>query len=99
MVVPEQRDETGAIEFAGHDAVLVCAVAKRKGYKIALEIVIAAHRAVGSHNKQLLVFGPAQAFDCALVPLLSVSCRLACGLGGMRGLRTVMLRISLPAQL
>jgi hypothetical protein len=44
-------------------------VAQREGHKVALQAVIAAHRAVLRHDEQLLVVGPAQALDRALVPL------------------------------
>ena len=58
MVVPEQRNETGAVELAGHDAVVFCAVAEGEGYEVALEVIVAAHRAVRCDDQQLLVFRP-----------------------------------------
>jgi hypothetical protein len=45
------------------------ALAESEGYKVALEIVVAAYRAVGCDYQQFLVFRPPQALDSALVPL------------------------------
>ena len=69
VVVPQQCDETGAIELAGLDAVFLCAVTKRKGYEVALEIIIAAHCAIFRDHEQLLVVGPAQSLDRAFIPI------------------------------
>lgn len=68
MVVAQQRDEACGVEPARHNAVHVGVVAQREGDKVALEAVIAARRAVGRDDEQLLVVGPAQALDGALVP-------------------------------
>jgi hypothetical protein len=46
VVVPEKRNETGAVEFAGYYAVFVCAVAECEGHEIALEVIVAAHRSI-----------------------------------------------------
>jgi hypothetical protein len=59
VVVPQQCDKTGAVKLAGLDAVFFCAVTKRKGYKIALEVVITPHCAIFRDHEQLLVVGPA----------------------------------------
>ena len=46
MIVSEERNEAGTVEFAGDDAVFFCAMAECKGYEVALEVVVAADRAV-----------------------------------------------------
>ena len=46
MVVRKERNEAGAVEFAGHDAEFICAVAESEGYKVTLEIIVTAHGAV-----------------------------------------------------
>jgi hypothetical protein len=76
-------------------------MAQRKGRKVALQVVVAAHRAVVGDDQQLLVLGPAEALDRALVPLpSSVSFSLSLSRVSAPGApRTLMLRISLPAQL
>ena len=45
------------------------AVAEREGHKVALEVIIAPHRALFGYDEQLLVLRPAERFDCAFVPL------------------------------
>lgn len=44
-------------------------MAKRKGHKVALQMVVAADGAVGRHDDELLVFRPPEPFDGAFVPL------------------------------
>jgi hypothetical protein len=60
-------------------------VAQREGHKVALQAVIAAHRAVLRHDEQLLVVGPAQALDRALIPLLPWSAEVLVQTCAMRG--------------
>lgn len=73
MIVSEQGDETSAVELASYNADMFGIVAKREGYEIALEAVVASHGAVCCHDEQLLILGPAQAPDRSLVPLEAVS--------------------------
>jgi hypothetical protein len=49
--------------------VLVCAVAEGERDEVALEIVVAPHRAVRRDHKQLLVLRPSQPLDCAFIPV------------------------------
>jgi hypothetical protein len=76
-------------------------MAQRERRKVALQVVVAAHRAVVGDYQQLLVLRPAEALDRALVPLRSVSePPLHVPYGGVvASAPTLMLRISLPAQL
>jgi hypothetical protein len=48
-------------------------MAQREGRKVALQVVVAAHRAVVGDNQQLLILRPAKALDGAFVPLRIVS--------------------------
>lgn len=73
-------------------------MAQREGREVALQVVVAAHRAVFGDDEQLLVFGPAEALDGALVPLHRRQSGW-CVLPSDARHRTLMLRISLPAQL
>ncbi|KAF7449545.1 hypothetical protein PtrM4_103440 [Pyrenophora tritici-repentis] len=46
VIVPEKRNEAGTIELAGYDAKFFCAMTECKRHEVALEIVVAADRAV-----------------------------------------------------
>ena len=51
-------------------------MAQRKRLEVALQVVVAAHRAVLGDDQQLLVLRPAEALDAALVPLRASACLL-----------------------
>ena len=70
-------------------------VAKGELREVCLEIIVATHDSIGGHDKQFLVFRPAESSYGAFVPL---------GMSGNVGFRrskvhTLIFRINLPAQL
>jgi hypothetical protein len=99
MVVPKKRHKAGVVELTGYYAVVFCAVAEGEGYEVALEVIVAAHRSIRRDDQQLLVFRPPQTFDCAFVPLSTVSAMFYRLSRHTWSSHTLMLRISLPAQL